>query len=104
MKLYEVLVSKEAEDDMEDIYDYIAVVLQVPETAAQQHGRIVDAILDLEFMPERIKLMDGEPERKLGLRQLSIDNYAAIFRVDGERVYIIRVLYGASNITAKLRT
>jgi plasmid stabilization system protein ParE len=102
MKHYEVLISDKANGDMEAIYDYIAETFHAPITAAKQYNRIADAILSLEEMPERIKLMDSEPERSKGLRALIVDNYSVFFVVKAETVYIVRVLYSASDISKRL--
>ena len=102
MKHYDVLISDKANNDMEAIYAYIAETLLSPVTAARQYDRIADAILSLETMPTRVKLMDSELERSRGLRLLSVDNYAVIFVVRDDAVYIVRVLYGASNISKRL--
>lgn len=50
---------------MEKGYDDIGAgsVLCAPENAMEQHNRIADAILTLETMPERFRIMDAEPER-----------------------------------------
>jgi hypothetical protein len=53
-------------------------------------------------MPERIKLMDSEPERSKGLRALYVDNYTVFFVVKIEIVYIARILYSASDISKRL--
>ena len=45
MKKYVVEIPDEALADMEQIYDYIASVLQVPENAMRQYNRIADAIV-----------------------------------------------------------
>ncbi len=45
MKKYVVEITDEALADMEQIYDYIASVLQVPENAMRQYNRIADAIV-----------------------------------------------------------
>ena len=74
MKHFEVVISGKALDDMESIHHYIAETLLEPAIAAKQYDRIADAILSLEEMPERIKLMDSEPERSKGLRPLLVDN------------------------------
>ena len=63
MKKYEVLISDRADQDMESIYKHISEVLYEPAIAANQYDRIADAILTLEQMPDRIKLMSSEPER-----------------------------------------
>ena len=102
MKHYEVLISDKANEDMETIYNYIVETFNDPITAARQYDRIADAILSLEEMPERIKIMDSEPECSKGLRPLAVDNYVVIFVIKAEIVYIVRVLYSASDISKRL--
>ena len=73
-----------------------------PDTAINQYARIAEAILSLEVMPERIKLMNSEPERSKGLRPLIVDNYTVFFVIRVDSVYITRVLYSASDIRKRL--
>jgi len=102
MNKYEVIISDKANSDMEAIYYYIAETLLAPDAAAKQYDRIADAILSLEVMPERIKIMDSEPELSNGLRSLIVDNYSVFFVLKDETVYIARVLYSASDISKRL--
>ena len=102
MRTYEVLISDKASDDMEAIYTYIAETLFSPVAAANQYDRIADAILSLDVMPMRIKLMDSEPEHSKGLRAMVVDNYTVIFVIRVDTVYVVRVLYGASDISKRL--
>ena len=67
-----------------------------------KYDPLADAILSLESMPERIKIMDSEPEYSLGIRQMFVDNYSVLFIIKGKIVNIIRVLYGASDISKRL--
>ncbi|MDR1134181.1 MAG: type II toxin-antitoxin system RelE/ParE family toxin [Synergistaceae bacterium] len=102
MKKYNVLISDKALRDMEAIYEYIALELLSPETAMRLYNRISDSILSLEAMPERIKIMDSEPEHSLGFRRLLVDHYSAFFVIRGEDVHVVRVLYSASDIEKRL--
>ena len=102
MRHYEVLISDKANADMEAMYSYIAETLLSPVAAANQYDRIMDAILSLEEMPERIKIMDSEPERSKGLRALRVDNYTVFFTINAEKIYIARVLFSASDISKRL--
>jgi len=102
MKTYDVQPSEKSLNDMEAIYDYISENLLAPNAAMNQYNRIADAILSLEQMPERIKVMNSEPERSLGIRQMSVDNYSVFFIINNETVNIIRVLYSASDICKRL--
>lgn len=54
-------------------------------------------------MPERIKLMESEPEKTRGLRRLIVDNYAVFFIIADDVVIVTNVLYGASDIENRLR-
>lgn len=58
MKRYMVRITEAALADMEQVYHPIAYVLCAPENAMEQHNRIADAILTLETMPERFRIMD----------------------------------------------
>lgn len=105
MNQYSVKITGKALDDMERIYDYIALELQVPEIAMGQYNRIADAIESLAHTPKRCRLFDSQPERDMGMRQRLIDNYTVIFVVDDATgcVTVLRVLYSASDINARLR-
>lgn len=39
-----------------------------------QYNRIADAILTLDTMAERIRIMESEPERSKEMRRLLVDN------------------------------
>ncbi len=103
MKQYKIQITDSALSDMEEIYNYIAYQLQAPETAMNQYNRLADAIETLDKFPERVKLMETEEERALGLRQLLVDNYSVFFNIREERVIVTNVLYSASDITKRLR-
>ena len=82
MKQYKVEITKEALQDMEDIYNYIAIDLLAPDNAMGQYNRIADEILTLDTFQERFRIMDSEPEKRMELTD---------------------VLYTASDIEARLR-
>jgi plasmid stabilization system protein ParE len=98
MKKYNVLIADKALRDMETIYQYIAQELLSPDAAMRQYNRIADSILSLETMPERIKIMDAQPEHSIGFRRLLVDHYSVFFVIRGEDIHVIRVLYSASDI------
>lgn len=104
MQQYKVQITDKALADMEDIYNYIAIQLQAPENAMGQYNRIAEAIEGLNVFPERVRLMESEPERTMGLRQLAVDNYSAFYVIEDEKVIVTRVLYSASNIEKILRS
>lgn len=102
MKQYVVRITDRALADMEEIYNYIAIQLQAPENAMGQYNRIAEAIEGLNVFPERVKLMESEPERIMGLRQLVIDNYSVFYVIEDIDVIVTRVLYTAMDISRRL--
>ena len=103
MKQYHVKISRTALDDMEEIYNYIAIHLQEPETAMRQYDRIAEAIQSLDILPERCPLLDCEPERGQGLRRLLVDHYSVLYVVSTDTVSVARVLYSGADIVYRLR-
>lgn len=98
-----VEITQTALADLEGIYDYIADVLLAPENAVGQYSRIADAILTLESNPERCPVFEAEPERSWRMRRMVIDNYFICYIVDPDKVTVTVVLYGASNVHARLK-
>lgn len=103
MKHYTVEITNEALADMEQLYNHIAYVLQAPENAMDQYNRIADAILTLDTMAERIRIMESEPERSKEMRRLLVDNYSVFFVIQGDKVIVTDVLYSASDIESRLK-
>lgn len=104
MKNYSVLVTDNALQDMQALYDYIAETLFAPNAALDQYNRIADAIESLSCFPERHRLSESEPERSQGIRFLPVDHYAVIYIVQDNAVTVLRVLYSASDIIDRLRS
>ena len=103
MKQYKVEITKEALQDMEDIYNYIALELLSPENAMRQSNRIADEILTLDTFPQRYRIMDSEPEKQMELRRMLVDNYSVFYTIRGDKVIVTDVLYTTSDIEARLR-
>ena len=102
MKRYQVKITEKALADMEAIYDYVAFILQSPDTAMKQYDRIAGAIESLDTFPERCKLSDSEREHSQGMRQLMIDNFSIVYLVGEKDVFVLRVLYSSSDMSARL--
>ena len=103
MKQYKVEITREALQDMEDIYNYIAIDLLAPENAMGQYNRIADEILTLDSFPERFRIMEFEPEKSMKLRRVLVDNYSIFYTIREDKVIVTDVLYTASDIEARLR-
>ena len=69
----------------------------------KQYNRIADEILTLDTFTERFRIMDSEPEKRMELRRMLVDNYSVFYTIREERVIETDVLYTASDIEARLR-
>lgn len=103
MREYPVNITDKSLNDLNGIYEYIAVNLQSPENAMGQYNRIADSVLKLGFFPEKFRLVDFEPERSQGLRRMLVDNYSVFYVFKEEVVAVTRVLYSASDIEKRLK-
>ena len=103
MEQYKVEITKEALQDMEDMYNYIALELLSPENAMGQYNRIADEILTLDTFPQRYRIMDSESEKQMELRRMIVDNYSVFYMIRADKVIVTDVLYTASDIEVRLR-
>ena len=95
MDKYKVKINHRAVRELDSIYEYIANEKLAPENAKGQVDRIKKAIINLSTFPQ------SHPERnegryaEKGYRQLLIDNYIAIFRIDevDKIVYVVTIQY-----------
>ena len=99
MDRYTVKLYKRAIKDIESIYAYIALEKLSPENAKGHADRIKEAILGLETMPQSHQdRLVGRYAGK-GYKQLLIDNYVAIYRIDEVKktVLVVTVQYQGRN-------
>ena len=103
---YRVVYSPEARDDLKEIYTYIAVELQAPETAEGQVNRIRKEIRSLDFMPSRYAVVDWEPWRSMGMHRVPVDNFVVYYAVndDSRTVTVIRIFYGGRDVENIINT
>ena len=99
-----VEITAQAEKDIMEIYQYIALSLGEAKIAWNQTERIREKINKLNSMPERFSVVDEEPWKSRGIRRVNVDNYAAFYIVDRElgEVRIIRVLYARRDFSSIL--
>ncbi|MHC6181012.1 type II toxin-antitoxin system RelE/ParE family toxin [Clostridium sp. JNZ X4-2] len=102
---YKITLTKQADTDLRNIYEYIAFTLIEPQTAVRQLERIEKGILSLDEMPKRFHVFEKEPWYSRGLRQISVDNFIVFYipNAEDETVTIIRVMYGGMDIDKQLK-
>ena len=95
MDKYKVKVNPRAIRELDRIYEYIANEKLAPENAKGQVDRIKKAVLSLETFPQSHRERNGGRYAGKGYRQLLIDSYIAIFRIDEplKTVYVVTIQY-----------
>jgi toxin ParE1/3/4 len=101
---YKIIYTEESEQDLVNVYRYIAMNLLMPETAKKQIDRIMNAIKGLDELPLRHKLYQDEPWHSEGMRVFPVDSYFVFYIVIEEEktVAIVRIMYGGRNIELQL--
>ena len=101
---YKIIYTEESEQDLVNVYRYIAMNLLVPETAKMQIDRIMNTIKGLNELPLRHKIYQYEPWHSKGLRVLPVDSYLVFYIVIEEEksVAIVRIMYGGDGRSPKL--
>lgn len=87
-----------AEADLSDIYDYIA--RDVAYYAELFVERIINATDKLQDNP-RIGRRVPEADQRDEVRELIVQGYRIIYRVDSENIDILTVIHGARNLAGQ---
>lgn len=92
---YEVKVTRQALEQMQEITHYIAHELYAPDAAYNLLDEMENIINSLADMPGRMSLVDEEPWRTEGVRKALVKNFIIYFWVDDEnvKVQVIAVIY-----------
>lgn len=100
MDKYEVMLYPKAFRDIDDIYAYIALDKLSPENAKGQTDRIWTALKKLKIFPEAHQDRVVGRYAEKGYKQLVIDNYIAIYKIDEnkKRVYVVTIQYQGRDI------
>ena len=94
--------SPESRRDLDDIWDYIVSDLQNRSAAEHVIDHIMDAVDPLKNFAEMGTLLSSIADVGTDYRFLVSGNYMVFYRVQGNDVYIDRVLYGRSDYMSVL--
>ena len=97
MHKYETEYSKEAKQDLIEIKSYIKDTLKQPTVAKTLISRIRKKIDMLEDNPKIYAIVDLDKIKKFQIRKFAIDNYIVFYIVKGNKIQIVRILYGRKN-------
>jgi toxin ParE1/3/4 len=90
---YRVEITRVAESDILDIFRYIA--LDNSAAAGRWVNEIERQIDSLEKFPSRCPIIPESQDLGKEYRHIIYGNYRTIFRMEGSRVIIMRVIHGA---------
>ncbi len=100
MDKYKISIYPKAFKELDEIFKYIAIEKQSPENAKAQTDRIRQALQLLEVFPQSHQERLEGRYAKRGYRQLLIDNYIIIYKIDevNKMVYIVTIQYAGRNL------
>jgi len=98
---YKVLYTKEANEDLEEICNYISLVLYNIKAAKKLIKEIFDSIDLLRTFPKAHKLCEESRFAKRDIRLLIVNNFKVFYSVkdETEKVVIYRVIYCKRDIS-----
>ncbi len=102
--IYQIKISKQANMDLREIYEYIAFTLLSPDKAKKLLNTIEKKIQSLENFPKRFKLYHDEIWHDQELRVMPINNFL-IFYISNHQeqiVTILRIMYSGRDIPKEL--
>ena len=96
---YRVLITRTAENDLNEAVNYIEHVLFNPQAADDLLNEAEARIMNLASFPEKYSLVDDPVLHAWGIRLVTVKNYLVFFRIDesSQTVFIVRFLYGRRN-------
>ena len=111
MRQYEIIITPVAENDLQEIFRYIATELLELQTAISLCDRIEQEILKLDTMSDRHPPYKKEPWFSRGLRFFPVGNFLVFYitresdyitRESDCTVHVLRVMYGGRNVEEQL--
>lgn len=93
MRKYRVEITRMAESDIQEIFEYVSRDNKV--AAIKWVEEIERQIDTLEDFPVRCPIIPEAQELGEEYRHLIYGNYRTIFRIEGSKVIIMRVIHGA---------
>lgn len=94
--MYDIEITREAENDLNEAVDYIEYTLKNPRAADGFVDAVSETVSALAEFPERGSIADDPVLGAWGFRFVPVNNYIIFCTISKERqrVYVIRLLYG----------
>lgn len=94
--IYNVKVTSQAEEQIQEIINYITHELKAPEAALLLLDALEDSFISLAHFPQRVPLVEEMPWHTKGIHRFPVKNFLVYFWIDENdmKVYITAVIYG----------
>jgi len=92
---FQVIISPEAEDDIADVFNYIAFEIKHPLTAARYREGIIETIDQLASYADLIAVSSNEYLRRYygeGVRTIIYKKMTIVYNIIGDIAYVRRVM------------
>ena len=76
---YTVKLTRQAEEQLREIVEYIRFTLQAPNTASKMLDTLAEEIYSLDQFPYRAPLTEEEPWHSQGVHRISVKNFLVYF-------------------------
>ena len=98
-KNYKLKFTPKANEDLEQIYNYISEKLFAENAAHNLMEKIESSIIRLKSFPYSGSFVSDSALKGRGYHKLVVDNYIVFYLIDEieRQVVIMRILYGAQN-------
>lgn len=95
-KVYNVKITSQAEEQIQEIVYYISHELKAPDAALHLLDVLEDSFTSLSHFPQRVVLVEEEPWHTKEIHRLSVKNFLVYFWIDENnmKVQITAVIYG----------
>ena len=92
---YKIFITKDADNDLDEIISYIVNTLNNPIAAADFLNKLEDGYKSVATNPEMFAYCTDKRLRLSGYRKFFVKNYIVFYRTDKENntVYIMRIIY-----------
>lgn len=104
-EIYEVKITRQAQEQMAEIVDYISNELFAPEAASSLLDKMEDGIMSLSEFLERFQLVEQEPWKTEEIHRLVVENFLVYYWINKpeKKVQITAVIYAKRNQIEQLK-
>ena len=102
--VYEIKITRQAQEQMTEIVDYISLELFAPGAAGNLLDKMENSIMALAEFPERNQLIEEEPWRTEGIRKIIVNNFLVYYWINNaeRKVHVTAVIDAKRNQVEQL--